>query len=217
MLPNSADDYYALLGVHDGVDEEELRKAWRELAGVWHPDRAGIDATAKFQQISMAYTVLSDPLARAAYDRRRRASGRANKSTPRATAAASTPHPAARKSAPAVMLSRLSGSLSTLLACGAARLDEPGFITLVLGEAEAAQGGMAMISMPVELWCPVCATADRSAACPRCGGSRVVQELFSAWLAVPPGAVGGETLTPSAELPGMVEPMRFRVRLRGKD
>ena len=35
------------------------------------------------------------------------------------------------------MLTRLSGPLSSLVACGAARLDEPDFITLVLREDEA--------------------------------------------------------------------------------
>jgi hypothetical protein len=40
-----------------------------------------------------------------------------------------------------------------------------------------------------------------------------VEELFSAWLAVRPGAADGEVLAPSAELPGMVEPVRFRVKV----
>jgi hypothetical protein len=40
-----------------------------------------------------------------------------------------------------------------------------------------------------------------------------VRELFSAWLAVPPGVTEGEVLAPSVELPGMVTPVRFRVRI----
>jgi len=113
------------------------------------------------------------------------------------------------------MLSRLSGPLATLIACGVARRDEPGFITLVLGEAEAAQGGMATISLHVELWCPDCTAQKQSAGCARCDGTRTVDELFSAWLAVPPGVTSGEVLAPSVELPGMVAPVRFRVRLHG--
>src|SRR5205814_4572120 len=77
-------DYYALLGVHAGVDDEELRSAWRRLAARWHPDRAGLGATEKFQQLSAAYTVLSDPLTRMAYDRRRRVEVRGSASAPRA-------------------------------------------------------------------------------------------------------------------------------------
>jgi hypothetical protein len=211
-----ADDYYALLGVHAAADDEELRRAWRQLALRWHPDRAGQRATAMFQQISTAYAVLSDPITRAAYDRRRRAADPTGASEPR-SAAVSPPRPApgARQPAPAIMLSRLSGPLASLLACGTARLDEPGLITLVLREDEAAQGGMVTISMHVDLWCPDCTVRDRAARCARCGGTRTVDELFSAWLAVPPGVTSGEVLAPSVELPGMVEPVRFRVRLRG--
>ena len=108
-------------------------------------------------------------------------------------------------------MKRLSGALTSLLARGAAHLDEPGFVTLVLSEGEAAQGGMAMVSMHVDVRCASCAAKG----CARCEGKGVVDELFSAWLAVRPGARDGDVLAPSAELPGMVEPARFRVRMRG--
>jgi DnaJ-class molecular chaperone len=211
--PAPLTDYYALLGVHPTAGDEELRVAWRQLAARWHPDRAGVGATAIFQQLSAAYTVLSDPIARAAYDRRRR---RASAPTP---APPATPSKAARRTAPAVMLSRLCKHLSTLTRFGAARIEDDDFITLVLRADEAAQGGMISIPMNVDLWCPDCSPHGRPSAahaatgCRRCGGSRTVPELYSAWLAVPPGATGGEVLTPSAELPGMVQPPRFRVRL----
>jgi hypothetical protein len=105
-----------------------------------------------------------------------------------------------------------------LITRGAAHLEEEGLITLVLNEREAAQGGMVMVSMRVEVWCPACGGRERpepAMRCPRCKGERTVQELFSAWLGVPPGVKEGAVLTPSAELPGMVEPARFRVRMRG--
>ena len=118
------------------------------------------------------------------------------------------------------MLGRLCTHLSTLIACGAAEIEDDGVITLVLRDDEAAQGGMATIPMNVEVWCPQCcaqgrATTQRSANCVRCGGTRTVEELYAAWLAIPPGVAEGEVLIPSAELPGMVSPVRFRVRLRG--
>jgi molecular chaperone DnaJ len=221
------DDYYALLGVHAGANDELLRRAWRQLALRYHPDRAGDGAAAQFKQLSAAYAVLSDPLARAAYDRRRRRAGiTAPGSTAATIAATNSPSPpTTRRSAPAVMLERLCGSIVTLLATGAARYDddnddEPGLITLVLSEAEAEQGGMVTISARIELWCPDCApngvaAQAQTARCSRCGGTRKVEELFSAWLAVPPGATAGELLVPSAELPGMIEPVRFRVALAG--
>ena len=214
MASPIVDDYYALLGVSAGVGTEELRAAWRGLAARWHPDRAGAAATGMFQRLSAAYTVLSDPVARAAYDRRRRAAGVVDAPRPAGGAAVAPRRAPGRGAAPGVMLSRLSGSLSVLVARGAAGVDEPGFVTLMLGEAEAARGGMVMVSMHVDLWCPKCGGGrERSAGCARCGGRRTVEELFSAWLAVRPGAFDGEVLTPSAELPGTVEPVRFRVRV----
>jgi len=214
MASPLADDYYGLLGVDADADGEALRRAWRELAARWHPDRAGLGATEMFQRISAAYEVLADPLSRAAYDRRRRGSRPLDSAAHRSPAATGSSARPGREPAPAVMLSRLCGNLASLLACGAARLDEPGFITLVLGDEEAARGGMAMIAMLVELWCPTCA-GKKQPACARCGGNGTVEELFSAWLAVPPGVTAGEVLAPSVDLPGTVDPVRFRVRLRG--
>ena len=220
------DDYYALLGVHAAADGAELRHAWRRVAVQWHPDRAGLGATATFQQLSAAYQVLSDPLKRAAYDRRRRANEPAGASPSRSTtspwrrAAGSSSSPAGaprstRPPVPSIMLTRLCGALSTLIACGAARIEDDGFITLMLRADEAAQGGMVTISMHVDFWCPDCSSQGRSVAtarCARCGGRRTVEELFSAWLAIVPGVAAGEILKPSAELPGTTEPVRFRVQ-----
>ena len=219
MSSPPAPDYYDVLGVHPSADDEELRTAWRRLAARWHPDRAGAGATSTFQQLSAAYEVLSDPLARAAYDRRRRGGAAATAAPPRSTSTPPSPKSSAatRPPVPAVMLSRLCGNLNSLLARGAAEYadgDESGVITLVLRRAEAAQGGMATISMRVELWCPQCAAQHRpSTGCPRCGGSRTVEDLYSAWLAIPPGVTAGEFVTPTVGMPGMVEPVRFRVRL----
>jgi DnaJ-class molecular chaperone len=65
-------DFYAILGVPKGADAETLKKAYRKLALRWHPDKNPDnpeEAQTKFQEISEAYSVLSDPDKRAAYDR----------------------------------------------------------------------------------------------------------------------------------------------------
>ena len=64
-------DYYEVLEVSRGVDERELKKAYRKMAHQYHPDKNPGDAVAeeKFKELSEAYAVLSDPEKRSRYDR----------------------------------------------------------------------------------------------------------------------------------------------------
>lgn len=65
-------DYYEVLGVPRDVDAVVLKRAYRELALKFHPDQNpdNPEAETHFKEVSEAYTVLSDPEARARYDRR---------------------------------------------------------------------------------------------------------------------------------------------------
>ena len=64
-------DYYQILGVSRNATQEEIKKAYRELALKYHPDRNPGDKQAeeRFKEINEAYQVLSDPEKRAHYDR----------------------------------------------------------------------------------------------------------------------------------------------------
>lgn len=62
-----ARDYYEILGVKRDASPEEIKRAFRELAQKYHPDKPGGDAE-KFKEINEAYQVLSDPEKRKMYD-----------------------------------------------------------------------------------------------------------------------------------------------------
>ena len=212
-MPRETDiDYYELLGVEPHASDEDLRRAWKQLALKWHPDRAGGGTEFIFQRIADAYAVLCEPDARAAYDRSR--------GIKKAAAAQPAPSPAASREpvmvprTPGVLLMRLSRPLDALLALGIARELGGGVIELAVDRSEASEGGMVRISMRVDVHCDAC-NAGLDQTCAKCGGSRVLDETFSAWLALRPGTADGTELAPSAQLPGVVRPVTFRVRVTG--
>jgi len=64
-------DYYEILGISPHSSENEIKKAYRQLALQYHPDRnpANKEAEEKFKEASEAYEVLHDPEKRDLYDR----------------------------------------------------------------------------------------------------------------------------------------------------
>lgn len=64
-------DYYEVLGIDKGADEQAIKKAYRKLALKFHPDRNPDDKSAedKFKEAAEAYEILSDADKRARYDR----------------------------------------------------------------------------------------------------------------------------------------------------
>jgi DnaJ family protein A protein 2 len=58
---------YETLGVEKDADEKEIKKAYRKLAIIHHPDKGGDEH--KFKEISAAYEILSDQKKRELYDK----------------------------------------------------------------------------------------------------------------------------------------------------
>ncbi|MEM1024104.1 MAG: DnaJ C-terminal domain-containing protein [Myxococcota bacterium] len=69
----SSPDHYAALGVEPNATQDEVRAAWRRIARVDHPDLRPDDdeAATRFRRAQAAHAILSDPEARASYDRER--------------------------------------------------------------------------------------------------------------------------------------------------
>lgn len=67
-------DYYKALGVSDTANADEIKKAYRDIAKKYHPDRNPGDKAAeeKFKAASEAYDTLGDTEKRAKYDRMRK-------------------------------------------------------------------------------------------------------------------------------------------------
>jgi molecular chaperone DnaJ len=63
-------DYYDLLGIPRDASPEEIKKAYRQMALKYHPDRnpGNKEAEEKFKEVAEAYSVLIDSEKRSVYD-----------------------------------------------------------------------------------------------------------------------------------------------------
>jgi len=62
-------NFFEILGVSPDATQEDIKQAYRELAGKYHPDKNPGDegAKQKFHEVLKAYRILSDPKKKATY------------------------------------------------------------------------------------------------------------------------------------------------------
>lgn len=161
-------DPYAVFGVPRGVDEETLKRRWRELARRHHPDRGGDPAV--FAELSAAWAILSDPAWRARVD----AHGADATSAFFDPSRVERPRPPARPVEPGADLE----------------------VTLALAPGEARSGGVHEVTVEPARTCDTCGgTGWRRAgrACGRCEGG-TIPGIGPFRVQVPAGVVHGQVL-----------------------
>jgi molecular chaperone DnaJ len=197
-------DCYEVLGVPRAADGEAIRRAFRRLARELHPDVSALpEAGERFRELSAAYTVLSNPIARSLYDRfgyrgrgngfgsrRRRSAGHA----PILAEVELNTFDAARGTRREVRYPRRK----QCLACGgegAASGSEVGRCDTCNGTGRVrVSSGLGLARWLQVETCPDCESRAASRDCPECGGAGSVTEQRVVNVRIPPGVEDGSRL-----------------------
>ncbi|HLK91918.1 MAG TPA: DnaJ domain-containing protein [Polyangia bacterium] len=217
-MPGTPDDLYAVLGVARAATGAEIRRAYRRLALLHHPDRAGPAGAPIFARLAEAYRMLSDPTARTAYDahlfeRERAFAAAPGQADGRAWSVQSVGWSASVKRPVPNLVPRLSGPLEALVAAGAARLDPDGVLELSVTATEAARGGAAVVEMAMAILCPTCGgVAGPRVWCRRCEHAGRVTETVAVEVRFPAETRDGLVVTATLRQAGVVS-QRARLRI----
>lgn len=219
-------DLYLVLGVPRSATAAELRHAYRRLALQHHPDRAGASHAEIFSGIADAYRVLSDPVARSAYDasvvdqeawdRREQGDGQPVHTGGMAWTVETNGWKASRPVPVPDLLTRVSGRLHDLIASRIAALADGGTIDLYLNRREAIKGGTAAIQMTLNVLCATCGgvARPRGVWCRSCEHAGQVSEDVTVLVRVPARTHPGTVLQVSVPRSMDASP-RFRIFARG--
>jgi curved DNA-binding protein len=199
-------DYYAILGVEKSASADELKRAYRRLAKLHHPDlqpeAKKAEAGAKFKEINEAYEVLSDPKKRAKYD----ALGPGWDQPGAGEAPPEPPRGGTSESAGFEDFSGFSDFFENLYGRGGGRRGggrpagprrgQDVEAEMPLSLEDALQGGEKTLSLRVPALCPECGGTGRRGrgACPSCGGIGEAAREKTITARLPAGARDGTRL-----------------------
>jgi molecular chaperone DnaJ len=193
-------NFYVVLGVPANESTAGIRRAYRELALRYHPDRAGAQGTTYFQELTEAYDVLSDPARRASYDEGLLHGGEVELPArpPMRPSSHSAPEPlvpgwqsflrdfwVTQPSADEVF-EHVLRSFTDSESPKSRRLDALDLV-LLLTANEAARGGVVALAIPVFYPCRAChgAGAWGTGMCQACDGRGMSEEEEAVRLAIP--------------------------------
>ena len=194
--------HYTVLGISRSESVGGIRAAYRDLAKRLHPDVAGDRTTRAFQEVTEAYSVLSDPERRHDYNRAlEQADDTESAVRYRSPVEAVIRAPLAVLGQPETirpsfeaMYERFLRNFTGIGVPKSERLEGLN-IEILLTPEEAARGCVLPISVPAFSRCPRCRGSGRDwlSGCAWCGGQGVIEseEAVRVWIPAmtPPGSI----------------------------
>jgi DnaJ-class molecular chaperone len=208
-------DYYLILGVSRRQNLRGIDEAFRELAKICHPDRAGPEGPRKFQEIRQAYESLSNVEKRESYNRELEQQEELNPqslpgpiiSRPQARPALLAPEPMSvlhdfeiiRPSFEPLFERFIRNFTGKRIPKGE-RLEALN-VEVILSAEEAARGVTVAFGVPVFYSCRHCNGAGHNwlFPCVSCDSEGMVEGKESLWVRVPPMAPAGSIIEASVQ------------------
>ncbi len=194
-------DYYLILRLTPEATEREIRSAYRRLAIELHPDTSGFGSD-PFLELQEAYSVLSDPVRRAVYDRqageipiRRTEAVRPAETVRRKSTQPLSPvrpmdrsHLGPRETAFREMVECLWSNFD-LVTRRKAEQRKSLTVEVTLSPQQAFFGGRVCILAPVRVLCPWCRGQGYAGTyqCSRCKGYGVLGDEYPLTISYPAG------------------------------
>ncbi len=186
-----AEDFYVVLGISRDADLGQIRRAYRRLARLYHPDARSPDSD-RFIEVQRAFETLGDERTRRDYDAGLKIRGRGVAARP-----ASRPAPVVRRRrpVPSSLLEEHLGGRPPGVYHGGRHVSREAdlHVELVLEPHEARSGGLLPLSIPVERICGACGGSGRRGMllCRDCRGAGRILEHDRIEISVPPRVTGG--------------------------
>jgi DnaJ-class molecular chaperone len=223
-------DYYGILGVCRTETACGIRAAYRRLAMIHHPDKAGPEGTRFFQEITEAYSVLSDPQARESYTQCLHRKEEQKYRCRETNIAARRSQSDFRRPAGTSILKGFGKTASFFEEfIDDLFTDAVGFnrrrtgqqraldVEVILSKSEAIQGGVLPITVPVRTTCPICRGKGqvRLYLCSCCRGRGEISTEENIRIRIAPGVEDGAIFDPPIRtLSGREVYLRVLIRIR---
>jgi molecular chaperone DnaJ len=191
-------DYYLILGVSRSESPAGIRSRYRDLVRTLHPDIAGAQSTNAFQEITEAYEVLADPVARRRHNIELAAWERRPPVEPVTTSVAS------RRAEPVSAWPSFEALVERSRALT---------LEVILTPEEAARGVTVPIGVPATQRCPDCGGTGHVwlFPCVSCGERGVIPTERIVGITIPPRVRPGSVIEGLLGIPDVY--LRLRVRI----